>query len=131
MEEIELAVAESVVHGAARGLGGTVGHPHEMKDGKMLGIGSGDAGEGAEFSDTIRCAQGADSIDASVSVGGVGGVELVTAADPANVLVEADGIVYGKRIVAGHSEDIADADIVQALQNVLNYGHDLNLLLQF
>ncbi len=111
------------MHDETRFLRGGVGHADEMEDGQALGVGAGDAVEGAELADAVGGADGGDATDAGVAVGGVGGVEFVAAADPAHVVAVADGVADGKGEVARHAEDVGDADFAQAREDVVNDGH--------
>jgi hypothetical protein len=72
------------------------GVAHEVEHGQALGIGTGDAVDGAEFTDSVGCANSANPANARIAVSGVGGIELVAAADPADFFAKADGVVDGE-----------------------------------
>ena len=107
----------------ARFLRAWTGHADEVEDRQVLGIGTGDAVERAEFTDAIGGANSADPSNARIAVSGVGGVELVAAADPAHLFAEADGVVNRKGKVAGDAEDIGDTDLTQPGQDILDDRH--------
>ena len=57
-EQVELAVAQGVVHQRAIGLGGQGGHAGQVEDRQILGVGAGDRADRAEFADAVGGADG-------------------------------------------------------------------------
>jgi hypothetical protein len=51
-----------------------------MEDGQMLGVGAGNRADRTEFADAVRGADGPDAANAGISVGRIGGAELVAGA---------------------------------------------------
>jgi hypothetical protein len=93
-----------------------------MKYGQVLGKGSGDAIQGTELTDTIGRAQGAESLDASVAIGGIRGIELIATADPAQLSAIANGVIHCEGIVARYAEDVANPKIMETRQDMLDNG---------
>jgi len=120
IEQFVSTVAKRVVHERAGFLRALIGHAHQVEHGQALGIGTGDAVDGAEFTDAVGCTDSANPANARIAVSGVGGIEFVAAADPANLFTEADGVVDGKRKIAGDAEDVSDTDLTQTGQNILS-----------
>jgi hypothetical protein len=112
-----------VVHERAGFLRALIGHAHEVEHRQALGIGTGDAVIGTEFTDAVSRANSANPANTRIAVSGVGGIEFVAAADPAHLLAEADGVVNGKRKIAGDAEDVSDTDLTQSGQNILDNRH--------
>jgi hypothetical protein len=100
-----------------------IGHAHEVEHRQALGIGTGDAVDGTEFTDAVSRANSANPANTRIAVSGVGGIEFVAAADPAHLFTEADGVVNGKRKIAGDAEDVSDTDLTQSGQNILDDRH--------
>ena len=88
----------------------------------MLGIGAGNAVNRAKLTHAVGCAEGADTLDAGIAIGGIGGVEYVAAADPADVRIITDRVVDRECIVSWHSKDVVDANVVQPQEDMLDYG---------
>jgi hypothetical protein len=91
-----------------------------VKNGEMLRIGARHAIDRAEFADAVSGAKRADASDTGIAVGGLRGVELVAATDPADVGIVHDRVVDGESVIARHSEDVGDADLMQTGENMLN-----------
>ena len=126
-EQLELPIAQGVMHQRAVGLGGEVGHAREVEDRQVLGVGAGHRTDRAELADAVGGADGADTPDAGVAVGGVGGVEFVAAADPVDIGMRDDGVLHGEGEIAWHAEDVGHADVVEPVQHVIDdggCGHD-------
>src|SRR6202041_797348 len=122
-EQIIFTIAKRMVHQGAGMLHRGFGRAYQMEHRQMLGIGAGDARKCCKLADAIGGADGRGPPDAGIAVRGVGGVELVTAADPAHLRVLADGVVHRKGEIPGNTEDIADANLLEALQDILNDGN--------
>ncbi len=95
------AVAKRVVHQCAGFLRTLIGHPHEVEHGKALGIGTSNAVDGAQLTDSVGRTNSANPANARIAISGVSGIEFVATADPPDLFAEADGIVDGKRKIAG------------------------------
>src|SRR6516165_6161384 len=89
-----------------------------MKDRKIFRIGAADTVNCAQFADAVRGAKSGHTVNTSVAVRGVGGVELVAATDPAHVRASGDGIVDGECEIACNTEDILDPYLVQTGENM-------------
>lgn len=117
-----MAVAERVVYDGTCYLRGFFGHADEVEDRKIFGISACHARERAEFAHAVGGADGPDAFDASVAVRCVGGVEFVAAADPAELWIETNGVVDGKRKITGNTKDVADTDLFETAKNIFNDG---------
>jgi hypothetical protein len=69
VEEVEFPVSQRVVDKRVRGLGRQIWHSDKVENRHMLGIGSGDSIDGAQFAYTISRVESSDAVNASVSVG--------------------------------------------------------------
>jgi hypothetical protein len=56
-----------------------------MENRKMFGVGARYTVDRAQFADAVGRTERGDPLDTGVAVGGVGGVELVAAADPTDL----------------------------------------------
>jgi len=79
-----------------------------------------------ELADAVGRAESIDALDARITICGVGDVELVAAAGPADVGVVADRVVDRERIIPRHSKDMVYANIAEPREDVLDngFGHD-------
>ena len=88
----------------------------------MLGIGSGNCVDSAQFAYTISRAKGSDPVNASVPVGRIPGVPLVAASYVVDTGKIYDGIVNGESEVPGNAEYFGYTEILKPRQNVFDYG---------
>jgi hypothetical protein len=93
-----------------------------VDEGEVFGEGAGDSVEGAEFSDAIGSAQTGDPRYACITVSGIGSIEFVAVADPAESFIFADSISDRERIITRYAENVFDAQKVKAVENMLDYS---------
>ncbi|MNJ54618.1 hypothetical protein D3C77_500670 [compost metagenome] len=120
---VVVAVAQGVVHQGAvdnRVQGRHAGN-HDDRD--PLGIGAGNAVEGAQVAHPVGRQYRAKALGAGVAVGGIGGVEFVAVTDEAQLRQGFDLFEQGQVVVAGHAEQVADAEFLQATQEKIANGH--------
>src|SRR5579862_3915478 len=86
----------------------------------MFGIRTGDAIDRTKLADPIGRTQRRHAANSAIAIRGIGSIELVATANPAQLVVGGDGVIYGKGEVACDAENIPDADLLQASKNVLN-----------
>lgn len=89
----------------------------------MFGIGAADGADCAQFADAVGGADGARAFDASITVGSVGRVQLVTTSDPFDSGKFDDRIVFGKCVVAGYSKNLRNPERFETRENMLNDGY--------
>src|SRR6516162_1931131 len=77
VKQVELSVPQSMMHYCASTLRGQARLAGKVEYRQMFGVGSGDAAEGIEFTGAVSCVERRQSFDTGVSVGRVGGIELV------------------------------------------------------
>lgn len=123
-EDVKVAVAQGVMEEHAIALRLGRGAADDVDDGDVLRVGAGGAVDGGELTDAKGGEEGAHAIDTGVAVGGVGGVELVDAADPVEAALE-EVVERDEVVVAGKTVDGAYADLVESLEEVLRHGHAL------
>ena len=123
LKQVVFAVAEGVVHDRPPRLHAHARGTDQVEHGKMLGVGAGNPVERAQFPHPVGGGDGSEAFDSRISVGGVGCVQLIAAANPTHLGIFEDGIADGKGKVPGNPEDIGDADRTQAGEHVLNDGH--------
>jgi hypothetical protein len=88
----------------------------------MLGIGSGDCVDRAQFAYAISRAKGSDPVNASVAVRRVPCIQLVAASYVVDTGKIYDGIVNGKSEVPGNAEYFGYTDVLKPRQHVFDYG---------
>src|SRR5580698_5565904 len=88
----------------------------------MLGIGSGDSIDSAQFTYTISRVESSDALNASVPVGRIRCIQLVAASDPVDTRKTNDCILNGKGEVSGNTENFGYSDVPKPRQNVVDYG---------
>jgi hypothetical protein len=93
-----------------------------MKHRQVFSIGTANAVDRAELSYAIGGVDRSNAVDTGVTVGGVGGVEFVTAPNPSQFLIITNGIVDGECIVPRDPEDVVHADVMQTGKYVLDYA---------
>ena len=120
-EAPELAVVEGVVNLHPPILRRTAGHADDVHDGGALGVGARDGVDGGQLTDAKGGDEGAEALGAGVAVGRVAGVELVGVAHPADA-GRFDVVEEGEVEVAGHAVHGPDAQLRQALEEVLCHG---------
>ena len=62
----------------------------------MLGVGSGDSIDSAQFADTVSRVESSDAVNASVPVGRIRCIQLVAASDPVDTRKTNDCILNGE-----------------------------------
>src|SRR4029077_18545668 len=95
-------------------------HTSQVKHGDMFGIRTGDAIDRTQLADTVGRAQRRHTVNSAIAIRGISSIELVATANPAQLTVGGDGVIYWKSEVACDTEDIPDANLLQARENVLN-----------
>src|SRR5580692_1818241 len=93
-----------------------------MENGYMLGIGSCDSTDSAQFADTISCVESSDAVNASVPIGCIRCIQLVAASDPVDTGKTYDCILNGKSEVPGNAENFGYSEVLESRQNVVDYG---------
>ncbi len=116
---VEIAVAERVVQHFALALRRLAGRADHMQHRHRFGVAARDGVERAELSHAVSGEKRANTGTARVAVGGVGGVELVSAADPGDARVGDDVIKKQQIIIAGHAKQVFNATSRQAIQQIV------------
>src|SRR5579863_320930 len=93
-----------------------------MEDRHVLGVGSGDCVDSAQFAYAISRVEGSDPMNASVPVGRVPCIQFVAASDPIDTRKANDCILNGKSEVPGNAENFGDSDVLEPRQNVVDYS---------
>src|ERR1700747_3210498 len=93
-----------------------------MENGQMLGIGSRDSTDSAQFAYTISCVESSDAVNASVPIGCVRCIKLVAASDPVDTGKTYDCILNGKSEVTSNAENFGYSEVLESRQNVVDYG---------
>ena len=88
----------------------------------MLGVGSGDSIDSAQFTYTVSRVESSDAVNTSVPVGRIRCIQLVAASDPVDTGKTNDCILNGKGEVAGNAENFGYSDVLKPRQNVFDYG---------
>ena len=88
----------------------------------VLGIGAGDAIEGAEVADPIGDQQRGNAADAGVTVGGIGSIQFVAGANPFDAIELEKLLEEGEIEVARHTDEMPHSDLVDALQQIVSNG---------
>src|SRR5580700_11547648 len=88
----------------------------------MLGVGSGDSIDGAQFTDTISRVESSDAVNASVPVGRIRCIQLVAASDPVDTGKTHDCILNGKGEVTGNAENFGYSDVLEPRQDMVDYS---------
>ena len=122
VKQIEFAVAQRVMHERPPLLRRQVGGADQVKNRKVFGVGTRNRAHRGQFAHPVGGAHGADAAHPGIPVSGIAGVELVAASDPIDRRVFDDRVIDPKRVVAGDSEDVIDANLVEAPQDILNDG---------
>ena len=105
-------VEQRIVHSLAQ-----AGRAGDHDDGRLLGIGAGDRVAHAQAADAVGDAERAHAVDAGVGVGGETGAVFARAADGLDRALF-EHRVEGQDVVAGNAEDVADAVVLQAADEV-------------
>src|SRR5580658_2125124 len=93
-----------------------------MENGQMLGIGSRDSTDSAQFAYTISCVESRDAVNASVPIGCIRCIKLVAASDPVDTGETYDCILNGKSEVPGNAKYFGYAEVLEPRENVLDDG---------
>jgi len=93
----------------------------QMKDGKTFCHGSHQAIECTEFTHAVGGADNASPSSASVTISRIGRIQFIGRRNPLQPWMHLHRIVDGKGIVAGNTEDMANAEIGESIKGV---GHD-------
>src|ERR1700740_902252 len=88
----------------------------------MLGVGSGDSIDGAQFTYTVSRVESRDRVNASVPVGCIRCIKLVAASDPVDTGKTNDCILNGKSEVTGNAENFRYSEVLESRQNEVDYG---------
>jgi hypothetical protein len=119
-KDIEVTVAESVVKKHLIALRDSGRASNNMDDGDVLRVGSSNTIDGGELTNTEGGDESSHLGDTGVSIGSVGGVELVNTANPVEValgkIVEGDKVV-----VTGNTVNGSNTDFVKSLEEVLSH----------
>src|SRR5580700_5992356 len=122
VEEVEFTVSQRVVDKRAPGLGGQIRHSDQVENRHMLGVGSGDSIDSAQFTYTVSRVESSDAVNASVPVGRIRCVQFVAASDPVDTRKTNDCILNGKGEVPSNAENFGYSEILEPRQNVVDYG---------
>jgi hypothetical protein len=122
IEEIELAVAEGVVDERAIALHRPARLGSQVENRHVLGVGVADAADCIEFAGARSHVDRRQPLDAGVTIGRIGRVDLVARSDEVHLLVVADRVVDRKGVVAGDAENVSHAELLQTGQDILNDG---------
>src|SRR6478752_2223588 len=88
----------------------------------MLGVGSRDSIDSAQFTYTVGRVESSDAVNASVPVGRIRCIQLVAASDPVDTGKTNDCILNGKSEVPGNAEYFGYTEVLKPRQNVFDYG---------
>src|ERR1700752_2662060 len=88
----------------------------------MLGIGSCDSTDSAQFAYAICRVESSDAANASVPIGCIRCIKLVAASDPIDTGKTHDCILNRKSEVAGNAEYFGYTEVLKPRQNVVDYG---------
>jgi hypothetical protein len=117
-EDVEVAIAKSVVKEHTVALGDGRGAANNVDNGNMFRVGTGQAIDGGKLAHTKSGDEGRDLGDSGITIGGVSSIELVDAANPLEAAVRE--IVEGNEVVvAWNAVDGAHTDFVESLEEVL------------
>jgi hypothetical protein len=123
-KDIEVTVAKSVVKKHLVALRDGRGASNNVDHGNMLRVRSSNTVDGRELTNTEGGDESSHLGNTGVSIGSVGSVELVNAANPLEVtlrkIVESDKVV-----VAGNTVNRSNADLVESLEEVLSHINGL------
>ena len=97
-------------------------HAADANDRHVLGVGAGDAVEGAEIAHPIRDQQGGNAVDARVTVGGIRSIQFIAGANPFDAIELEKLFEEGKVEVARHANEVPHSDLVNALQQIVSNG---------
>jgi hypothetical protein len=103
------------------GVVGVVAGRHEDHR-QPFGVSPGHAVERGERSDVHGGKDRAAAVDPGIGFGGVGRVELVTAADLLHVLVRKQLVEQDQVVVPGHHEVVLDTDLLEPRREIVTYG---------
>jgi hypothetical protein len=93
-----------------------------MENRHILGIGSADCADRAQFPYTISRAEGGDAVGTSVPVGRIRCIQLVAASYPFDTGTIYDGVINGKSKVPGDPKYLGNAEVLKPQQNVFYDG---------
>ncbi len=82
----------------------------------VFGVAAGNAVNRAEFTDAKGGQQRGRAVAATVTIGRIGGIEFISAADPGNTGMVNDAVEKLQVVVAGYAEQMADTRLVQTMQ---------------
>ena len=94
----------------------------DMENRNTMSFGAHHAVDGTEFADGVRGGEHSGAAAAGITVGGVGGVELVGADHPLHPAGKLDGVINREGVVAGNSKGAVDAEIGEAANDIFNNG---------
>src|SRR5262249_46382829 len=107
-------IGESVVHQIPTLNGSQWKRPRNQDYGNMLAVGTGDAVDRAESSDTVRHNQRANAIDSRIRIGRVRAIELVAISNPSRLTAVFELLHESEVVIAGDTKDVANTGFLQA-----------------
>src|SRR5262249_47042971 len=108
------SIGESVVHQISTLNGSQWKGTRNQDHGNMLAVGTGDAVDGAESSDTVCHSQCADALDSCIRISRVGRVKLVTISNPGRFTPILQLLHEFEVVIARHTEDVPNPNLLQA-----------------
>src|SRR5580693_5211473 len=92
-----------------------------MENRHMLGVGSGDAIDSAQFTYAVSRVESSDAVNASVPIGRIRCIQLIAASDPIDTRKTNDCILNGESEVPGNAEYFGYSDVLKSRQDVLDH----------
>jgi hypothetical protein len=113
MEKIELPVSERMVNQTTCGLGSEdwASRPGE-RQGYAQHMLRRIPLNGAQFAHTIHCVNGSDAVNAAVTIGSIGCVQLIAAPYPLDPWKNFDGVLNGESEIPGNSKYFRDSEFL-------------------
>lgn len=118
----EVWEADGVVENPVGAVVVGVGTANDADEREVLAVRAGDGVEDAEAPDGEGNDAGADAAGTGIAIGGVASVELVAAPDDAEARLREEMVEEGEIEIAGHGEDVMDADLDEAASHVAAKG---------
>ena len=115
-------VGERVVHQIAMLDGPHGRRATDAYDRHMLAIGTSDAVDRAECADAVGDHQGTQPMEPCVAIGGIGGVQLITGADPGWIAALRYLLHELQIVVTRNAEEVLDARLVQPPEHEITDG---------
>ncbi len=101
------------MNSGARGLHWHTWHSDQVKYRQTFCKRSSKGADGAQFTYAIGRVNRTNSVDASIPVSGVGGIQFVAASDPLDSGKVDNRILYGESVVAGYAKDFGYSDVLE------------------